>query len=91
MTKLAPYLSYDAKLAMCFSPPTVVEKTLLWINNYKKSSFENFYPHITLAATSKIENKKLNINFVASKIAICHLGNYCTCRKIIISNNLSLI
>lgn len=88
VTKLEPYLSYDASIDMCFSPPPVVEKTLFWINNYKeKSSFQNFHPHITLGIT-KLKYKELNISFTASKLAICHLGNYCTCRKIIYSVNL---
>jgi len=83
MTKLSPYLSYDATIDMCFSPPTVVEKTLTWINNYKNTSFEKFYPHITLGI-SKVEDKELNIEFTTSKLAVCHLGNYCTCRKVLI-------
>jgi len=88
MTRLSPYLSYDATTNMCFSPPPVVEKTLTWINNYRNASFESFYPHITLGI-SKLENRKLNIDFVVSKLAVCHLGNYCTCRKVIISSDLS--
>ena len=88
MTKLSPYLSYDATTDMCFSPPPVVEKTLTWINNYRNTSFEKFYPHITLGI-SKVDDKELNIEFTASKLAVCHLGNYCTCRKVIISSDLS--
>ena len=88
MTKLSSYLSYDATTEMCFSPPPVVEKTLFWINNYKdKLSSENFHPHITLGI-SKLDSQELNIDFVASKLAVCHLGNYCTCRKVIISSDL---
>jgi len=88
MTKLSPYLSYDATTDICFSPPPVVEKTLTWINNYRNISFKSFYPHITLGI-SKLENRELNIDFVASKLAVYHLGNYCTCRKVIISSDLS--
>ena len=88
MTKLDNYLTNKATTDMCFSPPPVVEKTLFWINNYREiSSFKKFYPHITLGI-SKIEGKELNIDFTASKLAICHLGNYCTCRKILHSANL---
>jgi len=88
MTELETYLSYNATTDMCFSPPIVDEKTVSWINGYKENtSFENFYPHITLGI-SKLEGKELNIDFMASKIAICHLGNYCTCRKILYSVNL---
>ncbi len=88
MAKLFPYLSYDATTDMLFSPPPVVEKTLTRINNYRSASFEKFYPHITLGI-SKVEDKELNIEFTVSKLAICHLGNCCTCRKIIISSELN--
>ncbi len=88
MTKLNNYLTHDATTDMCFSPLPVVEKALFWINNYKENSgFKNFHPHITLGI-SKIDGKELNIKFIASKLAICHLGNYCTCRKILHSVNL---
>ncbi|MDD4333317.1 MAG: hypothetical protein PHT51_04365 [Patescibacteria group bacterium] len=87
MKGLSPYLSYKATTKMCFTPPPIVKKTLTWINNYKKTSFKNFYPHITLGI-SKLENKKIKINFTASKLAVCHLGNYCTCRKILFSMKL---
>ncbi len=88
MMRLSPYFSYDAKLNMCFSPPVVVERTLFWINGFKdNTSFENFYPHITLGI-SKLNEQKLNIDFMASKLAVCHLGNYCTCRKILFSLDL---
>jgi hypothetical protein len=88
MLKLFPYLTYDAKIENCFSPPKVNEKTLFWINNYKKTSFENFDPHITLGIND-FEEKDLKINLFASKLAICHLGNYCTCRKILYEVNLN--
>lgn len=89
MTRLSSYLSYDAMTDMCFSPPPVIGKTLFWINSFKdKSSFENYYPHITLG-TSKLNNRELNIDFTASKLAVCHIGNYCTCRKILFSMDLS--
>ncbi|MFH1073205.1 MAG: hypothetical protein V1743_07295 [Nanoarchaeota archaeon] len=83
MTALSPYLSYDATTRMCYSPPPVVEKTVFWINNYReKSSFANYFPHITLGI-SNVTDKKLDIRFTASTLALCHLGNYCTCRKIL--------
>lgn len=88
MTRLLPYLSYNATTDMCFPDPPVVEKALFWINNYKdKFSFENFYPHITLGI-SKLKDKELNIKFTSSKLALCHLGNYCTCRKVLFSTKL---
>ncbi len=89
MEKLEPYLSYNATTSMCFSPPHVVEKTLFWINNYREdSSFGKFHPHITLG-TSKLNKTELDINFTASILAICHLGNYCTCRRVLHSVKLT--
>ncbi|MHC4888086.1 MAG: 2'-5' RNA ligase family protein, partial [Planctomycetota bacterium] len=88
MERLAPYLTYDVTTAMLFSPPQVEEATLFWIKNYpEKSSFENFSPHITIGfgETDKVE---VPIKFAALKLALCHLGNHCTCRKVLVSNEL---
>jgi 2'-5' RNA ligase len=85
MKGLAPYFTYDVTTAMLFSPPEVEETTLFWIKSYpEKSSFENFSPHITIGfgETDKVE---VPIKFAASKLALCHLGNYCTCRKVLVS------
>ena len=88
VNQLAPILTYDATTEICFSPPPVVERTLFWINNYKEnSSFEKFYPHITLGV-QKIEGKELSVPFQASRLVLCHLGNYCTCRKILFETEL---
>lgn len=88
MQRLAPYFTYDVTTPMLFSPPEVEQATLFWIKNYpEKSSFENFSPHITIGfgETNKVG---LPIKFAASKLALCHLGNHCTCRKILASTGL---
>jgi 2'-5' RNA ligase len=74
MTKLEPYLSYDASTDMFFTPPAVAEKSLFRVQIYReKSSFANYYPHITLLALTKLTNHDIQKSFTASKIAICHL------------------
>jgi len=103
MQRLAPYFSYDVTADMIFSPPEAGESTLLWIKNYpEKSSFENFFPHITIgygeiddysfgsAARCPVDREagSLPMRFSASKLALCHLGNHCTCRKILASAEL---
>jgi 2'-5' RNA ligase len=88
MQRLAPYFTYDVTRPRLFSPPEVEEATLFWIKNYpEKSSFEKFSPHITIGfgETNKVG---LPIKFAASKLALCHLGNHCTCRKILVSTGL---
>lgn len=88
MRELAPYLSYDVSIDTVLSPPTAGEATLLWIRNYpEKSSFEKFSPHITLGY-GHIGSFSIHPTFTASKLALCHLGNHCTCRKILFSTTL---
>jgi 2'-5' RNA ligase len=96
VASLAPYFSYDVTADMIFSPPEAGESTLLWIKNYpEKSSFKNFFPHITIGygeisdySFGSRETGSLPIKFTASKLALCHLGNHCTCRKILASAEL---
>jgi len=88
MLRLAPYFSYDVTADMVLSPPVAGESTLLWIKNYpEKSSFEKFFPHITIGY-GQIDNLSLPVKFSASELALCHLGNHCTCRKILASAEL---
>ncbi|MBX2841418.1 MAG: hypothetical protein KTR26_06575 [Flammeovirgaceae bacterium] len=54
-----------------------------WVNEYFEShSFVNFWPHITLGIGKYTESFP-NYSFLANKLAICKLDDYCTCEKII--------
>lgn len=87
MRELEPYLSYDVTPDMVFSG-TAGESTLLWIKNYPgKSSFERFSPHITIGY-GQANDSSFPIEFAVSELALCHLGNHCTCRKILASAKL---
>ena len=88
MKRLEPYFSYDVEADMILSSSETGESTLDWIKNYpEKSSFENFSPHITIGY-GEINNFSFPIKLTVSKLALCHLGNHCTCRKILASTNL---
>lgn len=54
-----------------------------WVSAFRTtSSFRAFTPHITLGhskATPAIEP----VEFVATRLAVCHLGRFCTCRTIL--------
>jgi len=90
MRRLARYFSYDVKAEMVLSSSEISESTLDWIKNYpEKSSFEKFFPHITIGY-EEINNLSFPIKFDATKLALCHLGNHCTCRKILASANLTI-
>jgi len=89
MKKLEPFFSYDISEEMIYDDEAT-ENTLLWIRKYpEKASFENFLPHITIGY-GRIENvPSFPIEFAASMLAVCHLGNHCTCRKILVSIDLN--
>jgi 2'-5' RNA ligase len=83
MRRMTPYFSHDVSAEMVLSPPKPSESTLLWIKNYpEKSAFENFFPHITIGY-GQVDDLSFTAEFTASKLAICHLGNHCTCKKIL--------
>jgi 2'-5' RNA ligase len=83
MQKMTPYFSYNVTVEMVLSPPMAGESTLLWIKNYpEKSAFENFFPHITIGY-GQMDDLSFTAEFTASKLALCHLGNHCTCRKVL--------
>ncbi|MCH8119521.1 MAG: hypothetical protein IIC00_07320 [Planctomycetes bacterium] len=92
MQRLSPYFSCDVTANMLLSPPRAGESTLAWIKEYpEKSSFEKFFPHITIGY-GEINDYSFPLKFAAStarcpveKLALCHLGNHCTCRKILAS------
>lgn len=58
-------------------------RDVLWVAGYRlKSSFHHFAPHITLghgARPPAIEP----FRFEATTVAVCHLGRFCTCRRVI--------
>jgi 2'-5' RNA ligase len=83
MNELLPLTDNDVTAEMLVNPEEVEQLTLMWIKNYRdKSSFENFLPHITIGYGQATETD-LPVKFTASKLAICHLGNHCTCREVL--------
>jgi 2'-5' RNA ligase len=84
MELLSPFLKYQVTDEMIFDSQVELS-TLIWIRDYReKSSYTHFYPHITVGygemATSQPRRK-----FNASSLALCHLGNHCTCRNVLVS------
>lgn len=85
LDKLTPYLSSDVTEDMIYGNEKVAASTLLWIKNYRQnSSFKKFFPHVTIGY-GQVEYQIQPVTFAASKLALCHLGNHCTCRKILVS------
>jgi 2'-5' RNA ligase len=85
MKALKPYFSYEVSADMIYGTEQIADSTLLWIRQYPdKSSFANFSPHITIGY-GKAEPTESSIDFTASRLALCHLGNHCTCRQVLAS------
>jgi len=84
-----PLLTQDADESNINDPPPITADTLHWINHYiPQQCFDNFWPHITVGfgdATLEFHP----VSFPGSRLAICHLGNHCTCTKILAESNLT--
>lgn len=85
MEKMAPYFSHDVTEEMIYGDEQVAQTTLLWIRDYaEKAGFANFFPHITIGY-GEAQSQNFPIEFQATRLALCHLGNHCTCRNILAS------
>lgn len=52
----------------------------------KSSAYARYSPHITLGSgdlPELVPGIDLPVRFEATRVAICHLGNHCTCQKIL--------
>jgi hypothetical protein len=84
--ELLPVFSYDVNNKMFFLDfdETFNEVSKFWVKTYGRihSNPENYRPHISLKCRNG-ECPKFPKEFVASKVVLCHLGNYCTCRTVL--------
>lgn len=86
MDALQPYSSRDVTEAAMFGDETVAETTLAWIRDYReKAAFAAFFPHITIGYGMVEQEMSFPIPLLAPRMALCHLGNHCTCRKVLAS------
>lgn len=78
-----PLLTQDADEAAMNDVPPISADAIAWINHYiPDQCFDHFWPHITLGFGDPPPAFQ-PISFRGSRLAICHLGNYCTCRTIL--------
>lgn len=87
MDKLKDLVSYDAKAEHFYDDP-VSDKTVAWVCNFlTNSAYDKYYPHITLSISGPVDLKE-TMDFTATRLVLCHLGDYNTCRKILFETNL---
>jgi 2'-5' RNA ligase len=88
MREVEPFFSHDVTPTM-IADDTVAESTLEWIRDYpQKAAFARFSPHVTLGHGKAQTDALFPIPLTASQLALCHVGNHGTCRKVLASASL---
>jgi len=83
MRKFRSVLSYDVTVEMFAGPDDIEATTLEWVGDYPSgAAFDNFSPHITIGYGG-LSVQSISLMGGAAELAICHLGNHCTCRKVL--------
>ena len=89
MDAMTPYFSYEVNEDMIYSTEPVAPSTLDWIHHFReKAAFGAFFPHITIGYGMVEQTMSFPMHFSAAGLAICHLGNHCTCRNLLASVSL---
>lgn len=78
-------LNTTATKDMFWSPPEIEDVSLEWVDGFGSNG--EYSPHISLGI-GRIKEFSSTTKFHAAEIALCHLGTYCTCRKILFSKRL---
>jgi 2'-5' RNA ligase len=85
MRDVGPSLGHDVDASMIYDG-IAAETALQWIRNYpEQAAHDRFFPHITLGYGQASTAMTFPIPFPATRLALCHLGNHCTCRKVLAS------
>jgi 2'-5' RNA ligase len=85
MEATKPLFSHDAGAGM-FHDDALTGGCLDWVRSYpQKSAYEQFRPHITLGYGRAKPHFPLPATFTAARLALCHLGNHCTCRRVLVA------
>jgi hypothetical protein len=64
--------------------------SMRWVDTlYRDKKPDDYFPHISLKCQSPMYNN-LPVNFIADRIAVCQLGDHCTCRKILWESKLGI-
>jgi hypothetical protein len=83
---IQPYNSPDVAAEMIYGDEAVAETTLAWIRGFdRKAAYAAYFPHITIGYGTVTEPMTFPMPFAAPRLAVCHLGNHCTCREILAS------
>jgi 2'-5' RNA ligase len=89
MKRIAPYMTCDTTPEMFVDPHATRASSAQWVNNYPKAaSFARFSPHITIGIGRLEASESLPTHCPTSRLALCHLGHDCTCRRVLFETGL---
>ncbi len=89
MKEMEPFFRYDVTADVIYDD-VVTPTTLDWIRDYpSKASFARFAPHITIGYGQPQPDLQFPIPFRVTRLALCHLGNHGTCRKVLAAADLA--
>jgi hypothetical protein len=58
-------------------------RAIRWVGRYRRdAAFERFRPHVTLGHAKRLQDVP-PLEFDATAIAACHLGHFCSCRRVL--------
>jgi hypothetical protein len=85
MKELSTIFTYDVSIDMFNQDDEVDPISTFWVENYEKKheNPDNFHAHISLKCNNDVIYDDIPIEFKASKVALCHLGDHCTCRRVL--------
>ena len=88
MQEMMPFFRSEVSEAM-IDDDVVSGSTLDWIRTYpQKAAYEHFRPHVTIGYGQAPAGLSFPIPFRATRLALCHLGNHCTCRRLLVTVDL---
>ncbi|MGD2278968.1 MAG: hypothetical protein PVH45_02590 [Candidatus Omnitrophota bacterium] len=88
MIRMNPFFVHDVSKEMIYNwqSEEISDITLDYISKFPtRSCFENYVPHITVGRGDMTGIELESLEFEARDLALCHLGDFCTCRKILFS------
>jgi len=86
MDALQPRLTWEVTEEAIYGDEPIAEESLAWIRNFReKAAHAAFFPHITIGYGAIERVMSFPIRFTATRLAVCHLGNHCTCRQVLAS------
>ena len=85
MECMGPYFRYSITADMFVGKGPIADSSLAWADTFKeKAAGEHFWPHITLGY-GKASAVDIRQTFYADSLKLCHLGNHCTCQRVLAS------